>query len=325
MEVIECVRSKQVIICLPWFKITHLSPCSIKNEPSGPKTSQDWLGFVVVEAVVLYPQLVVNNPHPSLFFFLFRTHQNQGGGTSRPHGCRTEVWRRHLCPQHRGSLTGSDSPGDAVRGGSVYLPRREQVHGHRSVESAAPGEAQPAASLRHGAGCGWDSPIPSWVRGRGGGGSADQGGSSSVFGVWVRVREVERRHAHGEAERTSGVEVMSPSRLEMRGGGVGWGGGPSEPLGRAEPQWEVAQEPTERPRSWVVPTAPLRRCEGWGERRCRTGAPREAAPGNAGAAAPRCCFWLVVFFKTVFNFDFKSRVTTSKQTKNKHVIKYLPM
>lgn len=41
-------------------------------------------------------------------------------------------------------------PRDAVRGGSVYLPGGEQVHGHRSVESPAPGETQPATSLRHG-------------------------------------------------------------------------------------------------------------------------------------------------------------------------------
>lgn len=54
--------------------------------------------------------------------------------------------------QQWGGLRSSGSPGYAARGGSIYLPRREQVHGHRSVESAAPGEAQPAASLRHGPG-----------------------------------------------------------------------------------------------------------------------------------------------------------------------------
>lgn len=53
-------------------------------------------------------------------------------------------------------------PRDAVRGGSVYLPCCEQVHGHRSVQSPAPGETQPATSLRHGPGCGWGCPTPSW-------------------------------------------------------------------------------------------------------------------------------------------------------------------
>lgn len=36
----------------------------------------------------------------------------------------------------------------------------------------------------------------------------------------------------------------------------------------------------------VVATTPLRRCEGWRESRCRTGEPREAAPGSAGAGTP---------------------------------------
>lgn len=111
---------------------------------------------------------------------------------------------QHWCLLHRGSLRSSGLPGDAVRGGSIYLPRREQVHGHRSVESAAPGEAQSAASLRHGPGQS-DTGAEGVV-------SADRGGSS-VFGVWVRVREVERPHAHGDAERTAEDELISPSRL----------------------------------------------------------------------------------------------------------------
>ena len=42
--------------------------------------------------------------------------------------------------------------------------------------------------------------------------SADRGGSS-VFGVWVRVRQVERSHAHGDAERIAEGELISPSQL----------------------------------------------------------------------------------------------------------------
>lgn len=81
-------------------------------------------------------------------------------------------------------------PRDAVRGGSIYLPCCEQVHGHRSVESPAPGETQPATSLRHGPRCGWGCPTPSW-----GFQTADQCGSS----LCVFVQEVEPLHAHGSA------------------------------------------------------------------------------------------------------------------------------
>lgn len=85
-----------------------------------------------------------------------------------------------------------------------------------------------------------DSPTQSWEWG-GVDVSADRGGSS-VFGVWVRVREVERPHAHGEAED----ELISPSRLggrAARGGtAVGRRAGASAEL--------------------LVATTPLRRCEG---------------------------------------------------------------
>lgn len=74
-----------------------------------------------------------------------------------------------------------------------------------------------------------DSPTPSWRQGAGGGGlSADRGGFL-LFGVWVRVRELERPHAHGDAEPNAEDELISPPALEV------------EPLG-VEPQWEVVPE-----------------------------------------------------------------------------------
>lgn len=159
----------------------------------------------------------------------FRTCPIRDGvlrGTSRPHGCTTRDGSTGVCCGG-GSLRSSGLPGDAVRGGSIYLPRREQVHGHRSVERAAPGEAQPAASLRHGPGQS-DTELGGDV---GGGVFADRHGSS-VFGVWVRVREVERPHAYGDAERSAEDELISPiSRLGVEALGV-------------EPQWEVVPERT---------------------------------------------------------------------------------
>lgn len=50
-----------------------------------------------------------------------------------------------------------------------------------------------------------------------------------LFGVWVRVRELERPHAHGDAEPTAEDELISPPALGV------------EPLG-VEPQWEVVPE-----------------------------------------------------------------------------------
>lgn len=92
-------------------------------------------------------------------------------------------------------------PRDAVRGGSIYLPCCKQVHGHRSVQSPAPGETQPATSLRHGPGCGWGCPTPSW-----GFQTADQCGSS----LCVFVQEVETLHAHGSALWTAADQLISP-------------------------------------------------------------------------------------------------------------------
>lgn len=145
----------------------------------------------------------------------------------------------------RGSLKSSGLPGDAVRGGSIYLPCGEQVHGHRPVESAAPGEAQPAASLRHGpggggaGGCGRDGPTPSW-------GCLQTGEALRRLGVCVSAKVEPRRHALRASSFLR--PVRGPSRS-------GW-----------EPQWGGGESRAGASPELVVPATALRRCEeGWGE------------------------------------------------------------
>lgn len=96
-----------------------------------------------------------------------------------------------------------DLPRDAVRGGSVYLPRCKQVHGDRSVESPAPGETQPAASLRHGPGCWWDYPTPSW-------GGVGNSRPVRVLCICVCFREKQPLRTHVNAVQTAEDELISP-------------------------------------------------------------------------------------------------------------------
>lgn len=108
---------------------------------------------------------------------------------------------------------------------------------------------------------GWDSPTPSW----GGGGFCRPALRCLGVCVSVKLNGVTVTAMRGEPRRAS--SFLRP----------GWG---RTAVGnRAGAKGATAELP--------VPTTPLRRCEGWRECRCRTGAPGEAVPVNAGAGTLR--------------------------------------
>lgn len=149
----------------------------------------------------------------------------------------------------RGSRS-SGLPGDAVRRGSVDLPRREQVHGHRSVESAAPGEAQPAASLRHGPGQS-DTEL-------------EDGGGGQQRGCFCRP---------GRLFGVGGGTWAAPLRVTRRTGSF------------VRPAWEVGNRGGNGASAELpLKTTPLGRCESWRGERGREGEPSPHRRTEGGGA-----------------------------------------